>query len=519
MSLATGIAPGREAGAAGIADLLRSGPAGLPALLRPEHPSLSHGGLRAAVERVAAALRERGVRPGDRVLVASAVGSVQAVAMLAAATVAQAVPACPHDRPEQAHFLLDALRPALAILDPGKPTPCRELVAAQGIPVLEAVPDHRPIPGVFHLSGPPLRRDVAEVQGNDRGVALVLATAGGDEPLRLVSLTHRNLMAAARQASEGLGLAGSDCVLNLLPPDSVHSFTLGVLAPLAASASVLADRPGAGSAPRPGGDDARPTVVLASAAQYREILASPRGWPWPTRGLRLLVSTGAPLHPGQAEALEQQAGAPLLEVYGMAEAAGFAAIARRGLCLAGGETRLVAVDEHAEPVAEGMAGDIAIRGPQVFDGYGAGALRATDGLNEGWFLTGDRGRAAADGALRVEGRLGLPILRLNRQVVPLDVEQVLEACPGVAQSCVVEIRRPEGSPLIGAAIQPQPGAVPDLGALRSAVVRHLGIAAVPAEFQVMERLPGTPLGRPARRQVAQAWTAMLARQSGGRGRG
>jgi o-succinylbenzoate---CoA ligase len=129
----------------------------------------------------------------------------------------------------------------------------------------------------------------------------------------------------------------------------------------------------------------------------------------------------------------------------------------------------------------------------------------------GRFRTGDLGRWR-EGRLEVLGRADDVINTGGEKVAPAAVERVLAAQPGVRAACVVGLPDPEWGQLVGAAVQPEPGAPADGDGLRAAVRAELGRAAVPRVLRIVPEIPVRGIGKPDRAAVA----ALLA---GGRGSG
>jgi malonyl-CoA/methylmalonyl-CoA synthetase len=154
--------------------------------------------------------------------------------------------------------------------------------------------------------------------------------------------------------------------------------------------------------------------------------------------MRLGVSGSAPLPADLHRSIAQRLGRPPLERYGMSETAmltsnpydGERRAGSVGFPLPGVEVRLVTADGPSE---------IQVRGPNVFAGY-LDRPDATDEAFDGsWFRTGDLGEVDADGYLHIVGRSKELIISGGFNVFPREVEDVLRACPGVVDACVVGV--------------------------------------------------------------------------------
>ncbi|BBZ31233.1 fatty acid--CoA ligase (plasmid) [Mycolicibacterium madagascariense] len=93
------------------------------------------------------------------------------------------------------------------------------------------------------------------------------------------------------------------------------------------------------------------------------------------------------------------------------------------------------VDGDHQSVSPGDEGQVAVRGPQVIDGYQGGV--SAESFVDGWFLTGDLGRRDEDGFIYLVGRLKDVVIRGGENVSCLEVEQVLERHPAVVEAAVL----------------------------------------------------------------------------------
>jgi malonyl-CoA/methylmalonyl-CoA synthetase len=154
--------------------------------------------------------------------------------------------------------------------------------------------------------------------------------------------------------------------------------------------------------------------------------------------LRVAVCGSAPLSAALAERVEGRLGQTPLERYGSTEAgldvsnayAGPRRPGRVGWALPGIEMRL-----------DGEAGEILVRGPQVFEGYWRRPDATEEALTpDGWFRTGDLGRIdPEDGSLEISGRSKELIISGGLNVYPREVEVVLEEHPAVDRVAVAGV--------------------------------------------------------------------------------
>lgn len=114
---------------------------------------------------------------------------------------------------------------------------------------------------------------------------------------------------------------------------------------------------------------------------------------------------------------------------------------------------------------------------------------------QGWFRTGDLGRLGADDYLTLVGRSKDLVITGGENVDPTEVEAVLDALPGVAESAVVGVPHPEWGEVVVAAVVAEPSTEVDPESLRSLAREHLTPYKVPKRVHLVEALPRTPLGK------------------------
>jgi acyl-CoA synthetase (AMP-forming)/AMP-acid ligase II len=126
--------------------------------------------------------------------------------------------------------------------------------------------------------------------------------------------------------------------------------------------------------------------------------------------------------------------------------------------------------------------------------YKSPDLTAAAVTADGWFNTGDLARQDPDGGLHIEGRTKEMIIRSGFNVYPVEVEQVINAYPGVIQSAVVGRAVTDNEEVV-AYIELAPDAVLDRDALQKYLRERLSPYKIPAEIRVLQQLPAAPTGK------------------------
>jgi long-chain acyl-CoA synthetase len=170
--------------------------------------------------------------------------------------------------------------------------------------------------------------------------------------------------------------------------------------------------------------------------------------------------------------------------------------------------RVVDPDDPTVDRPAGEAGELLIRGPQVFQGYWR---RPEDTaavlLDGGWLRTGDIVTVSEDGFVTVVDRVKELIITGGFNVSPSEVEQVLTLHPDVESAAVVGVPRPTGGEDVVAAVVIKEGAVFEASALKDFARSHLASYKVPRKVVQLDDLPRSQIGKVLRRQVREQLTA------------
>ncbi len=488
------------------------------ALLATTGPApLSWADLAAHARATAGILARLGVARSDRVAIVLPNGPSMLTAFVGVAHAATAAPLNPAYREPELEFYLDDLD-AAALLVEDDAGPAAAVARRRGIPVIRVRPSVASA-GAFDLEAlaDPSRgvaepdRPLSPAAPDD--VALVLHTSGTTSRPKIVPLRHRNVCASAAHIAATLALREDDRCLNVMPLFHIHGLIGATLSTLFAGASIVAT-PGF-RAPSFAGwlGDHRPSWYTAVPTMHQAILARAEPDPEAIRGhgLRLIRSSSASLAPAVLERLEAVFGVPVIESYGMTEAAhqmtsnplpprprkpGSVGPA------AGPEVSIVSDDGRHLPTGE--IGEVVIRGPNVTAGY-AGAPEANDAafIADGWFRTGDQGRLDEDGYLVLTGRLKEIINRGGETIAPREIDEALLLHEAVAQAVAFAVPDERLGEAVGAAVVLREGARATEGELRAFAAARLSNAKVPAVIVLLDAVPKGPTGKIQRIGMAE----------------
>jgi acyl-CoA synthetase (AMP-forming)/AMP-acid ligase II len=412
------------------------------AILASGLPPLSFGALRAQIAGTAAALRSLGVSRSDRVAIVLPNGPEMAVAFLSVASAAASAPLNPAYKADEFEFYLSDLNAKLLLVDAGSTSPAIAVANKLGIRVAEIEKTPAEGAGSFVIAGAAGPSD-ASGSASPEDVALVLHTSGTTSRPKIVPLSQRNICASARNIGSVLSLTPNDRALTIMPLFHIHGLIASVLAPLAAGGSVFCT--GGFNALRFFRDmeEARPSWYTAVPTMHQAILARAAS----NRGvieknpLRFIRSSSASL-PAQVFAeVEAAFDAPVIESYGMTEAAHQMAsnllppgLRKPGKVGVAAGPEVAIMGEDGALLKQGETGEVVIRGDNVTRGYENNEKANADAFRDGWFRTGDQGFLDEDGFLTISGRLKEIINRGGEKISPREVDDILMDHPAVAQA-------------------------------------------------------------------------------------
>jgi acyl-CoA synthetase (AMP-forming)/AMP-acid ligase II len=491
-----------------LLELIGSAPADKTAVILPEqNVRVSYGSLRNQVQAVAEQLAAAGVGRGDRVGTALTNGLPCIVSFLAASLAGTAAPLNPAYKEEEFRFYLEDTNAKVLLLPDGADEARR--AAGDRVPILTIEMDAS---GTVSLKGIEGRGAVTPPAADD--IALVLHTSGSTGRPKRVPLKHENLSISAGNVARSYELGPDDVAMCVMPLFHVHGLVASMLATLSSGGTVVVpDKFNPLSFWRTARDhdvtwySAVPTIhqlLLARAAD-------PGGRrPAGTEKLRFIRSCSAALPPRVMSALETAFGAPVLEAYGMTEAAHQMASnplppsARKpGSVGPGTGVRISIMDAAGHHQPAGVRGEVVIKGPNVIKGYEDNPEANATSFVDGWFRTGDRGFLDADGYLTLVARLKELINRGGEKISPREIDEVLLAHPSVAEAVCFGVPHATWGEEVAAAVVVKEG-VTETDLLEYCKER-LADFKRPKQIHVTDTIPRTATGKIQRGVVAKAF--------------
>ncbi len=457
----------------------------------PDGTTLSRQEFADITARLAASLATMGVAPGDRVA-AQVEKSPTALALYAACLHAGAVflPLNTSYTDQEVAFFIQDCTASVLFCDPARAAQLETVVAETSGCLVTMAADGTGNWQARRPCAPPIK---AERTGDD--LAAILYTSGTTGRPKGAMLSHDNLLSNATALVDLWGMTAADTLLHALPV--YHSHGLFV----ACNVSLLA---GARMAYLPKFDPDRViaampdcTVMMGVPTFYTRLLASSAFTPEASRNMRLFISGSAPLLTHTHQAFERRTGHRILERYGLTETSmntsnplkGLRKPGTVGLPLPDVELRV----EHAEA---GAAGEIQVKGPNVFKGYWGLKEKTADAFtSDGYFRTGDLGEIDVDGYVTIVGRSKDLIISGGLNIYPKEIETIIDAQPEVEESAVIGLPDPDfGERVIAIVVETTKGAV-DPTALKGVLAQSLAKYKLPKEIVTIDKLPRNSMGK------------------------
>ena len=457
--------------------------------------SMSHGELDSAAARAAAGLEHLGAGPGRVVMLMAETGMDQVVAYLGTLrTGASAVLVNPS---------LTAVEVGRIAADSGASWVVGSGPSLDGVSrtdlssveeIVGLVPEDHDASSVL-LAGLPADEGASPPIDPD-SPAILAFTSGSTGRPKCAPLSHRNLLASIRGVMWAWRWSEGDHLVHSLPISHQHGLGAIHATLLAGSQATLLGRFDAELLLETVlGVEA--SVVFAVPTIHERLLAELGARAARLGRLRLITSGSAPLPADLARRVEDIVGQVPVERYGTTESGldvsnpydGTRVPGTVGLPLPGVEVSIVGDD--GEPVAPGMAGEVVVRGPQVFAGYlGEGEGEA---FLHDWFRTGDIGiREEESSYLRLVGRSKELIISGGMNVYPREVEDALRSVPGLSDVAVIGVPSERWGEEVVAFVSPaevRPEQVAELASLQLAAYKR------PKRIYALAQIPRSSMGK------------------------
>jgi long-chain acyl-CoA synthetase len=344
-----------------------------------------------------------------------------------------------------------------------------------------------------------------------RDIAVLQYTGGTTGKPKGAMLSHYNLVANACQTAawDPAARTGREVGIAVLPLFHVFGLTMCLTTSVSMGAtSVLVPKFDVDlilQAVR----HHRPTIFPGVPPIYQQIAASPKARKAGLDTVRVCISGAMQLRRQTVDEFCALTGGHVVQGYGMTETSpvtmanplnGNARHISVGLPVPGTQARIVSERDPSVVMPPGQAGELVIRGPQVFRGYWKQPEETNEVLMpDGWFRTGDIATMSPDGFFTLIDRKRDIIIVDGFNVYPSEIEEVLNTHPAVADSAVIGIPDTVHGEQVAAYVALRPGSKLLMSELLEFCADQLTEYKVPAVVEIRDNLPHDMLGKVRRR--------------------
>jgi malonyl-CoA/methylmalonyl-CoA synthetase len=460
-----------------------------PFLIEGSDTVLSFADLDERTGKLAARLRSLGAQTGDRIVVQIEKSSENVMLYLAALRAGLVyVPLnTAYTSAELAYFLENA-EPAVVVCRPADEAEVAGLMRSGKLVTLGDQGE-----GSLLADMPAEILPIEHREPHD--LAAILYTSGTTGRSKGAMLTHANLLSNAQALKDLWGWSSDDVLIHILPIYHVHGLFVALHGALLAGATVLFHR---GFDPAQViADFAKASVLMGVPTHYTRLTAAPELTREACAKMRLFISGSAPLLAEAHERFEEKTGQRILERYGMTETGmitsnpyhgGERIAGTVGYALPGVEVRI-----DGNPAGPGV---LEVRGPNVFAGYWRMPEKTKEEFREGgWFVTGDVATSAADGRVTLVGRAKDLIIAGGLNIYPKEIEEAIDALPGVEESAVIGLPHPDMGEGVVAVVVPQKGVEISEHGIMADLSGQLARFKQPRRVLIVDSLPRNAMGK------------------------
>ena len=466
---------------------------------------LTYGDLLAGAARYANALATLGVEPGDRVTVQvekSISNVLLYLGVLKAGAVYQPLNTS-YTEAEVDYFVADA-EPKVIVCDPSRQQAMRSLGDRHKVFAVANLDGHGGGSLAAVASQVDESHETVEREADD--LAGLLYTSGTTGRSKGAMITHGNLASNAATLVDLWRITGDDVALHALPIFHVHGLYVALNTAFLARAEIIwfdnldvaalmAAMPEA-------------TLMMGVPTFYTRLLASPDFTRGTARNMRLFISGSAPLLSETHAQFRQRTGHAILERYGMTETGMITSNPHDGDRLPG--TVGFALPGVSVRIQGEQPGVIEVKGPNVFKGYWRMPEKTREEFTvDGYFITGDVGTINEAGRVAIVGRAKDLIISGGFNVYPKEVEEALDALPGIAESAVVGVPHPDFGEGVVAAVTAN-GPLPPEPEIIAALAGQLAKFKLPKHIFTVEELPRNAMGKVQKAELRKRYASTFA---------
>jgi len=461
--------------------------------------------------KLAFALRERAIVPGDRVMVVmpntpDLTASLQAIWMIGAVV----VPIMPYWTVPEISYALRHSQ-AIAVLTLPSLAP-RVHEACRGFEYARHLLSFGATDCGFEDLYPAVEQAScidAPVDRSPRDLAMLLYTSGTSGKPKGVMVTHENIVAAVESANAMNPDLPRYPMLHVLPLTHAFGLIMLKLAQRWGSPCVLMTQFDAIRVFRAieqhqiGYMPAVPTMLV-------HLLHHPERTKFNCSSLYRITSGGAPLPEKLRQDFQQAFGCHVDQGYGMSESVAVATAYDNHEPYRPGSVgradpgiRIRIVDDKNRTLPPLQTGEICLSGANITSGYWQDQIATQEAFHDGWFHTGDLGHCSADGYLHITDRKKDLIIKGGENISPSEIEEALYLHPAVAEAAVIGLPDNVFGEEICAVIQLKRGIEASGDEIRHHLARHVTKFKVPRHVVFQPALPKNAVGKILKRAIRE----------------
>jgi acyl-CoA synthetase (AMP-forming)/AMP-acid ligase II len=472
-----------------------------PAIESPGYEPLTYRGFRDQILLVVKTLNAQGFHRNDRIAIIMPAGPATAVMIISVMAGFTSVPLNPQNRVQEFESYFTQTGIKAIVTEKGSETAARTAAANHNIPVIELIPDTRTA-GIFSLETVKPDETQEAVFAEPGDIFTLVQTSGTTSIPKIIPYSQKMFCEVIHTYRKLLHMTESDRSLHIIP----YYHGLGLLGtftvPLSAGGAVIctkdfipSDFPALLAITRPTYYWAVPAIHQAILGELRKVPAEKTS----TNSLRFIGTVSSAMPDTVRQELESRLGAPMIEVYGMTEAA----LISSNVPYKSGSVGLPAIefleimDENGVPLGRGEEGEIVVKGAMVFSGYENAPEENAQVFRDGWFRTGDWGYIDDDGYLFITGRVKELINKGGEKISPAEIDTVLCSHPQIKDAMTFPVKDPVlGEDVAAMAVKAQNEVSEE--EIRNFLLDHLVQSKVPRRIHFVDAIPRNTAGKPLR---------------------
>ena len=337
--------------------------------------------------------------------------------------------------------------------------------------------------------------------------AIIIYTSGTTGKPKGCQLSHRNLIANARQIAEWMNFGENDRLLTVMPLFHMNAVSVTTMTALYAGASTVISPKFSASRFWDIIDEYKITSFGSVATMLSMLLAN-ESKKHVSNSLRFAMCGSAPVPAEVLRKFEETFGCLVVEGYGLSESTCRSTFnppneyRRPGSCGKPIGNEMKIVDENDKELPDGELGEIVLRGENIFKSYYKNPYATQKAFAGGWFHTGDIGYRDSDGFFYIADRKSDMIIRGGENIYPREIDDVLYKHPAIAEAAALGIPDDLYGEEVTAFVVLQNGVDASAEQIIDFCREHLADFKCPKTVHFVDQIPKGPTGKLLKRKLA-----------------